>query len=143
MKPTHSVLLRPESFRDHVVCRGSQLAAALRAIERARPSLDWYVADVQAVGTDAFGRIGGTPVRIGTVAELLRRVEVTDQFLAGVFVGFASEDADRRFRSNELYTDDEEDVDLGNAAVELRTFDTSYIAVLTCDARIAAALESE
>jgi hypothetical protein len=73
------------------------------------------------------------PKLFGEGETLITAVAKVDQFLSGVFAGIPADIAAPRFRAGGLWTKDEELADIGDAFVEVRTFDTSFISVATAD----------
>jgi hypothetical protein len=111
------------------------------------PTVHWYVADVQLTGSYAKDWESRIPMRIADTAQMLARVAQIDQFESGVFLAVPSEVVTPMFRGRELWTDDEDFAELGDAVIEIRAFDTSYISVSSADAaliqRIEAALSAQ
>ena len=124
------------------VCRGDHIAAVVAEIEAARPGLRWYAADVQNIGKPFLPTRDPTPVAIGDSAALIRRAILVDQFESGVFVAVSPRVEGPRFRSGGLWTEDEEDADLGDALVEVRAFDTTYVSAASADDAIVLQLEN-
>lgn len=124
--------LGPTSFNDSAACLGKQLEALLLVISQIHPCLTWYVADVQTTGYQIVSRREPTPMKIGDTAALIKVAARIDQFESGVIGGIPDSIVTPRFRNGGLWTDDDEDeaLDLGDALVEIRAFDTTYWAVL-------------
>jgi len=101
------------------------------AVESVVPQLRWYGADVRAIGTDLFDVARAGPAEVGSTAEVIRRAEFVFQFESGVFVAYGNAEPHPVLRSEALDTEDPDDVDIGSAIVEVRTFDTTYILLLT------------
>lgn len=137
MRPRDIVRLEPAAFRSETACLGEQLVALLRSIQELRPDLKWYVADVQTIGPSLVPRREPTPVFIGDAGALVQAVQRVDQFESGVFAGVPSSIDLPAFRPGGLWTEDEEAADLGDAAVELRAFDTSYWSIATAEPNLA------
>lgn len=57
-----------------------------------------------------------------------------EQFESGVFVGVPSLVSSPSFRAGGLWTEDYDEADLGDAALELRAFDTSYWLIAALEA---------
>lgn len=68
---------------------------------------------------------------------MIEAAQRVDQFESGVFAGVPSVIAQPVFRAGGLWTEDEEAADLGDAAVEVRAFDTSYWSIATADPDLA------
>ena len=112
-------------------CLGSQLVRVVHVISRVRADLEWYAADVE-VNVGEFPARGRQPVFIGSSANLADVAGKVDQFLYGVFLAVDAEMKSPQFRSA-IDTEDSVDADLGDAVIEIRTFDTTYIEIHTCD----------
>ena len=141
MRPARVSKLYKERFGDGaVVCLGWQVAAVISGIERICSGLEWYVADVEGVGDQTLAA-GFTPRRIGVAASLAAHVSLVDQFSRGVFMGVPAVPAVATFRPDGVATDDDEFGDMGDAVVEVRAFDFSYISVACGDETIATALD--
>jgi hypothetical protein len=134
--------LQTEAFGDDpAACLGGQLAAVIEAIARVRPPLQWYVADVETTGFQfPFGR-HPEPRMVGDAASLMTMARQVEQFVSGVFVGVPADQSQPTFRGGGLWTDDDELADLGDALVEVRTFDTSCVLVASRDADLLDAVE--
>ena len=141
MKPTRVLHIPAASFATPVVCLGSQVATILASIDKVVPHLSWYAADVECTG-GRFGRRTQTAVRVGGADALMDEVLRVHQFMSGVFVGVPPELAEPRFREGGLWTDDDEGADLGDAVVEVRAFDTTYISVASTNEALLRSLES-
>jgi len=136
-KPKYMFQCGPAAFPEAPVrCLGTQVSAVVAAVSAVRPDLVWYAADVVVPGPSPFARGDGVPRRIGDSAALTRAAEAVHQFEWGIFAGVEPECGEPRFRAAELWTEDEEDADLGDAVVEVRSFDTDYISVGTSDPAI-------
>jgi hypothetical protein len=105
------------------------------------PDLCWYVADVQATGHQIPEWQTSSPTRITDVADMLQLIEKIDQFEGGVFVGVPIAIVEPSFREGGLWTEDEEFADLGDAVIEIRAFDTSYVTVASTDAQVVRRIE--
>lgn len=140
MRPRDIVRLEPEVFRGTVSCLGEQLVTVLRTIQELRLDLKWYVADVQTVGPFPVPRRQPTPIFIGDTRDLVQAAQRVDQFESGVFAGVPLSIEQPAFRAGGLWTEDEEAADLGDAAVELRAFDTSYWWIATAAPDLAKAI---
>lgn len=115
----------PRHFADDVACTGQQVAAVVYAIEQARPDLLWYSADIECTG-ESWTRREPVPAKIGGTKLFLVALSRVDQFLSGVFFAVAPDRAAPRLR-NPAWTDDADDAELGDALVELRAVDTSFL----------------
>jgi hypothetical protein len=58
-----------------------------------------------------------------------------------VFVGVLPEHTPPRLRDQSIWTDDDDDADLGDATVEVRAFDTTHILVITSDPKVVESLK--
>jgi hypothetical protein len=68
---------------------------------------------------------------------LVRIAGAVEQYESGVFTGVPDGAVNPEFRAGGLWTEDEEAADLGDAIVELRAFDTTYVSLATIDEVIA------
>jgi len=120
---------------DIISCLGSQLARIVRVATDFFGEKVWYVANV-----DFFGKkmqlSTRTPVRIGNPEQFIEFVQSIDQFLYGVFLAVEINISNPRFRED-INTEDSISVDLGDATLEIRAFDTSYFEILTREKQIA------
>lgn len=123
------------------VCQGWQIAQFIRAIAEVAPNLVWYASDVSAPGSLFWSRFRGTtPGKIGVSDDIALHVETIPQFESGVFVGVPTSITNPKFRDGGLWTEDDDDSDLGDTIVEIRTFDTSYILIATTSVAVRARL---
>lgn len=129
--PRYILRLGREVFGAHAACLGSQFIELLEALNEVMPELRWYVADVQAIGRIPFGKRQPLPTSIGSAAALIQSVREVEQFESGVFAGVPLGVTHPAFRSGGLWTEDDDDDELGDAVVEVRAFDTSYWLVAT------------
>jgi len=74
-----------------------------------------------------------TPATIGDSADAVGKVAAVDQFESGVFMGVRPSRTPPQFRDGGVWTEDEEMADLGDAIVEVRAFDTTYVSVASTD----------
>jgi hypothetical protein len=123
-------------------CRGSHVAAVITAINNARPGLVWYAADVRIIGPSFVPEREPTPTIVGDADLTVRAVRQVEQFESGVFVGVPSDCQTPRFRQGGLWTEDEEAADLGDAIVEVRAFDATYVSVASTDDEIRKSLKN-
>lgn len=137
MRPRNVVRLEPAAFQTELPCLGGQLVAIVQQIQEILPGLRWYVADVQTIGPSPVPRRAPTPVLVGDATAMIEAAQRVDQFESGVFAGVPSESAPPAFRAGGLWTEDEQAADLGDAAVEVRAFDTSYWSIATADPDLA------
>lgn len=136
MRPRVVIHLDPTAFGGEPVCLGRQLAELLRAIETVHPELRWYGGDIQAIGPRSMSARKPTPVLLGSTEALVQAARAVEQFESGVFVGVSGSVSCPVFRAGGLWTEDEEDADLGDALIEVRAFDTSYWSIGTTDAKV-------
>lgn len=131
MLPTWTGRFGAREFGDSpTACQGRQVALVIRAVAKAVPGLVWYASDVLAPGAPFWTRFQrSTPARAGLSDEAAREAEVVPQFESGVFVGVPDRVTDPQFRNGGVWTEDEDDADLGDGVVEIRAFDTDYILV--------------
>jgi hypothetical protein len=133
------VRLRGENIDGgYVCCRGSQLARIVTALIDQLGDLTWYGADIEIYGVSNLSK-GDLPRLIGNTNRFLKEIQTIDQFLRGVFLGVGGSNANPRFREN-MDTEDPVDVDLGDAVVEIRAFDTTFFEIITRDKNLAATL---
>lgn len=143
MQPRDVFLLHPEQFGDKIACREQQLVTLLRVIDEARPGLMWYGADVEAVGPLPMPRGEKIPHLVGDTESLIQAAQRIRQFESGVFAGVPDLPSEPTFRAEGLWTDDDDDADLGDAVVEMRAFDTTYWIVGTTSAKISTSLREQ
>src|SRR4051812_35084544 len=115
MQPCQIIRLGPQVFHTVTACLGWQLTEVLRAIAEVRTDLLWHVADVQAVGPSPTHHREPSPSAIGDTVALIQAVANVSQFESGVFVGVPSQVVRPTFRPGGLWTEDDEDADLGDA----------------------------
>ena len=129
--------LRGESIDGrHVCCLGSQLARIVTSLMGQLADVSWYIADVEVIGTSRLAQ-GQTPQFVGQSHQFVALVQDVDQFLRGVFLAVRGGRLQPHFRER-IDTEDPVNVDLGDALVEIRAFDTTYFELLTMDSAIAA-----
>lgn len=141
MRPLAVLHLHAADFGDTVACLGPQLCKVIQSASELLPAAHWYVADVQLTGARAEEWESRVPTRIADTAQMLARIAQIHQFESGVFAAVPSEIATPVFRGKELWTDDEDFADLGDAVIEIRAFDTSYISVSSADTRLIRRIE--
>jgi len=118
---------------DSAVCLGPQVAAVILTIDSRIPQLQWYVADVRTVGYQFPSGASPVPWLVGNASTLAEAALAVDQFESGVFVGVQSSIGSPRFRSGGLWTEDDQDADLGDATIEVRAVDTTDIEIYSSD----------
>lgn len=136
-----SLQLKAEDFGSTAAsCLGWHIAEVVRAVSAARPSLTWYVADIQTSGYQF--PVGGQaiPSFIGGADTLVTMALRVDQFESGVFVGVPDNILYPQFREGGLWTEDDELADLGDALIEIRAFDTTFISVVSNDEALLVAI---
>lgn len=137
MKPQWVVQLNTDSFDSaKTMCQGKQIAAVVAAIESASPGLIWFTADMQGIGSTLLSSRSPTPLYVGEAGALIRLLIGVEQFESGVFAGCSPSRSEFRFREGGLWTEDERDADLGDALVEMRAFDATFIEVATSEKAI-------
>ena len=141
MQPAAVSHLRAADFGDATACLGKQVSKIIRKAVQILPDLCWYIADVQTTGLQVPEWQAPSPTRIADTAEMLQLIEKVDQFEAGVFAGVPITIVEPNFREGGLWTEDEEFADLGDAILEIRTFDTSYLTVASTDALLVRRIE--
>ena len=136
-KPMKVLTIGQEYFpSSSALCQGPHLAAVVNIIETFAGPLEWYAADVDAPGSDFPDIPGGRPRHIGSGKQVALTMKGVDQFRWGVFLG-VSGSSPPTFREGGVWAEDEEGADLGDAEVELRAFDTTYIEVAVRDSSLA------
>ncbi len=115
----------------HAACEGRQIAKVVLLIRERMPQLRWYVADVQTIGRQFPVGRDPVPLSIGDAVQLAEAARGVQQFESGVFVGVPADVEAPRFREGGLWTEDEEQVDLGDGVVEIRALDTTCVEVLS------------
>lgn len=139
MKPSYILRLRAAEFGSTAACLGEQIAAVVMLVGRLRANLVWYLADVEGVGP-ALAERTSQPTLFGDSFRLATAAAAVSQFQRGVFVGVPKGIASPQFRNGGLWTEDDDDADLGDAVVEIRAFDTTYVLVATIAAEVAEAV---
>ena len=117
-------------------CQGEQIAEVISLIAEVVPSLIWFAADTSTLGLQLVPSRCPSPARLGTTLELIDRVRLVEQFEDGVLIGVPESVTDPRFRDGGVWTDDKSVVDLCDSIVEIRTFDTTFIEILSSEQRI-------
>jgi hypothetical protein len=133
MGPARTIHLYARDFGDAFACTGNQVAAVIACIGTAVPGLKWFGADVQGVGEQLLPECRPEPALLGDVDEVVEKLRRVEQFESGVFVGVCGMPHRPNFREGGLWTDDDDDADLGDALVEVRAFDTTYVVVSSSD----------
>lgn len=123
----YRIQLDADAFSADVVCLGVQLSEVVLAIDGVLPTVEWYGADVYVPGKLQFS--GEHPVHLGSSKQLVGLVLDVGQFESGVFLAFEKSIAPQ-FREG-ISTDDVEGATLCNALLEVRTFDTSWIEIIS------------
>jgi len=141
MKPTSVLRLDREAFGATAACLGWQLGGMLTVIGQTRRNLQWYAADVHAIGPWLFRGRSPEPARIGDHETTVRACEGVSQFASAVFAGVLPELEAPVFRAGGLWTEDEEGADLGDSLVEIRAFDATYWSVESTDLELMRNLE--
>jgi hypothetical protein len=142
MQPTRVLHFGADVFGTQAACLGDQVAMVVARIGELLPNLRWSVADVECTGAPFTGRTP-TPVDVGDADALMRAALQVNQFTSGVFVAIPAELTQPRFREGGLWTDDDEAADLGDAVVEVRAFDTTYVSVASTNEAFLQRLEAE
>ena len=128
---THSFRLDADAFDVQCCCLGDQVAKVVAKIGEVLPELQCYMADVEFIGAPPIPR-SPTPALVGDADDLACFATPIEQFVSGVFVGVPAHITEPQFREGGLWTEDGETAELGDAMVEVRTFDFSCI-VVVCD----------
>ncbi len=133
-KPSAQLILRMRHWnKDTAECTGAQIAAVMRETEHLTGDLVWFVADAeQNSGMPLPLPIEGrTPMEVGVTAVATAFVETVDQFTAGVFLAVPQQRLPVSW--HEVRTEDEPYRDIGDAIIEIRAFDTSYLLLYAHD----------
>ncbi len=103
----------------------------------------WYGSDVDTLGDNLKieNLMNEFPRKIGTTEELLHLAENVHQFQSGVFILMPKDYGEQL--DIEYYTEDEPFRDLGDAILEIRTFDTSFFLVYSNDLQVIDTLSKE
>ncbi len=135
--------LRANCFGDAnpLCCSGEQLSRLVCSLERELGPLNWFVSDVRP-GSKFELREDRNPTKFGTTDSLAVAAENVLQFESGVFLAVPATIACPRLRS-EILTDDPTNVDLGDAVVEIRAFDSTFFEIITQKDAISTMLSSE
>lgn len=116
--------------RESTSCTGKQLKELLVHVEPWVCLCDWYLLDV---------RINNYVEFLGSSGQHLQRISrkildsicaQVDQFLSGVFLAVPSSVSQPKLHLD-TKTEDEPSLDLGDALLEIRAFDTSYFEIYT------------
>ncbi len=128
MAPRFIVRIGARAFQGtRVACLGNDVASVLKAAGEVRHDLVWYAADVAALGPSMVSECRPQPELIGQTSSVVQACLRVSQFTSGVFAGVPAGIPEPRFRAGGLWTEDSEDADIGDALVEVRAFDTTYI----------------
>jgi hypothetical protein len=133
------VQLPPEAFGASFACLGSQMALVVRTLCALRPGMSWWYVDVQTIGPSAF-RHGETMHAAGDCETFAQNVASANQFESGVF--WAAQGTFSLPRPDPG-TEDEEYASIGDAVVEIRAFDTSWIEVSSHEENVVRAIASK
>ena len=142
MMPSRVVHFGASAFGARAACLGDQVALVVSRIGELLPDLRWYVADVECTGTSFTGRTP-TPVDVGDTHALMRAAGQVSQFTSGVFAAIPADLTQPRFREGGLSTDGDEVADLGDAVVEVRALDTTYVSVAATNESLLQRLEAQ
>lgn len=142
MKPIYVLHLYADAFNEHCACLGSQVASVAGKLGESVSNLQWYVSDVEYIGEQSIKR-SPNPIAMGDTTTFVHFAENVEQFTSGVFVAVPSHVTEPRFRQGGLWTEDEDESDIGDAVVEIRAFDYTYIIVAFADEHLFALIESE
>lgn len=109
-------------------CLGRHVTSILNVLEPLLEDITWYCADVRTNRPDASAWPAATAevVSIGSTSDFLERVSRVDQFESGVFLALLRVGSSPNIRHDPA-TEDPPFSELGDAVVEMRAFDTSYI----------------
>ena len=137
MRPVLSLHFGSEFFSGSVTaCQGVHIAEVIRLVGAMQPELRWYVADVRTTGCKLPFESTSFPLYIGDTDALINMTLCVEQFESGVFAAVPHSVAHPCFRNGGLWTEDDDLADLGDAVVEIRAFDTTYVSVASGDAEL-------
>jgi hypothetical protein len=122
-----------------VCCLGSQLAHIVSLLSECLGEVVWYSTDVDLVG-HGFPVPAQTLQVLGRSPRLIELANKVDQFLRGVFLAVDAKIPIPQFRKD-IDTEDAVEAELGNAIIEIRTFDTTYFELYTQDSQLAEYIE--
>ena len=118
-----------------VNCLGEQLIEILDFIELYPAIKDaiWYASDLDSSPIPECIRKFGDfiPKKVGNTRDLITICQHVDQFLSGIFLAFSKDVGDHL--NEEFGTEDKEFRDIGDAVLEIRAFDTTFLEVYTND----------
>lgn len=117
-------------------CSGEQLRELLHQLKSWVNDCVWHVSDVKtnnSVESLVSGELQKQRLSTDFLNELCSQV---DQFLSGIFLAVPAK-IDMPHLNPGLVTEDEPTVDLGDAILEIRAFDTSYFELYTADNKLA------
>ncbi|HEY4243554.1 MAG TPA: hypothetical protein VGM88_27265 [Kofleriaceae bacterium] len=140
-EPVYRVRLDRAALGSSLVGTGAQMASLLSIAQQGADALTWYAADV----VPWFDRpeLGSmTPTKLGNTSDAVRFASAASAFDSAVFTAVGAHVSAPTFHDDALSSeDDEDDLDLRDAVVEIRAFDSTYLFVATSHAGIAAALQ--
>jgi hypothetical protein len=132
-KPTHRLIIRNDGFYpDECICLGSQVVKIVHSLQNILPSHSWYGADVAVWGEKKplINLADSQLLLIGGDQEFIEYSMNIDQFIWGDFICI---DHTKVLINGSVEIETEDDpfrpIDLEGILLEIRTFDTTFIAV--------------
>ncbi len=115
---------------DSVECTGEQLSMLVNIISVTFEDLTWYASDVDMMPYMDFWKMyhDDDLKIVGETKKLEDMSRIVPQFLSGVFIAIQNSDIGGPSIKN-FSTEEEMFVDIGNASIQIRAFDTSYFEV--------------
>jgi hypothetical protein len=116
--------------RESISCTGKQLKELLIHVEPWVCGCVWYIMDIttnNSVDIPASGDGKQERFSTETLSAFCSRV---DQFLSGIFLAVPSGLPQPHLKLDAI-TEDEPSIDIGDALIEIRAFDTSYFEIYT------------
>ena len=125
---------------ERVTCLGEQFVIILQFLQPILKNGIWYASDVETLTNKIKVEHLKTaiPKKIGTTEDLIAFSKGVDQFLSGVFLLMPKDYGEQL--DIKYYTEDDPFRDLGDAILEIRTFDTSFFLVYSNDLQVIEAL---
>jgi len=128
-------LIGSQINRDPFSCTGEQLGLVIQTLAHLATDWVWFVADIEAEGSSVGHYQAGEPVLFGDSQKLINYVNSIHQFIWGIFLAVPKDSLPKtwvRFYETEDFPFREMD----GAALEIRTFDTSYIEIYAQDSSL-------
>jgi hypothetical protein len=111
-------------------CTGSQLILIINSFGKRLYDCHWYAADISVNGflPESLIESKKNLVKIGRTQELIQIASQINQLFSGIFIAIPEHIIDPDL-NGEFDTENDPTEDLGDAAIEIRAFDTSYFEV--------------